>query len=50
MVRDGSFTRETLVWTPGTEGWRPAGDVDELAQLFTVTPPPPPVPPSLPQP
>ncbi|MRX49540.1 DUF4339 domain-containing protein [Paracoccus sp. S-4012] len=48
MVRDGSFTRDTLVWTPGTEGWQKAGEVDELAQLFTVMPPPPPVPPGLP--
>lgn len=48
MVKDGSFTRDTLVWTPGQDGWKRAEDVAELAQLFTVLPPPPPVPPSLP--
>ena len=48
MVRDGSFTRDTLVWRPGQDGWTRAEDVTELAQLFTVMPPPPPIPPSLP--
>lgn len=45
LARDGSFTRDTLVWTAGLEGWQKAGDVAELAQLFTVMPPPPPAPP-----
>ncbi|MBU2958097.1 SPFH domain-containing protein [Paracoccus sp. 1_MG-2023] len=40
MVADGSFTRDTLVWTPGQDGWLPADQVDELAQLFTMMPPP----------
>lgn len=44
LVKEGSFTRETLVWTPGQDGWLPADDVPELAQLFTISPPPPPVP------
>ena len=35
MVTEGGLTRETYVWTQGE-------DVDELAQLFTVMPPPPP--------
>ncbi|MFT6675220.1 MAG: membrane protease subunit (stomatin/prohibitin family) [Sulfitobacter sp.] len=39
---DGSLTRETHVWTPGQDGWQKAEDVAELAQLFTVLPPPPP--------
>jgi hypothetical protein len=39
---DGSLTRETYVWTPGQDGWQRAEDVAELAQLFTVLPPPPP--------
>lgn len=51
LVQDGTLTRETLVWSPGLEGWRAAGEVDALAQLFTVQPPPlpagpPPVPPA----
>ncbi|WBU52229.1 SPFH domain-containing protein [Paracoccus sp. SCSIO 75233] len=40
MVKEGQFTRETLVWTAGQDGWKPADEVDELAQLFTIAPPP----------
>ncbi|MEM7269390.1 MAG: SPFH domain-containing protein [Pseudomonadota bacterium] len=42
MVTEGSFSRDTLVWSPGYAGWTAAGEVDELAQLFTIAPPPPP--------
>lgn len=42
MAADGSLTRETLVWTPGQDGWIAAGEIAELAQLFTIQPPPPP--------
>ena len=42
MVTEGGLTRETFVWTPGQDGWKRAEDVIELAQLFTVQPPPPP--------
>ncbi|MCB2128465.1 MAG: SPFH domain-containing protein [Rhodobacteraceae bacterium] len=42
LAADGSFSRETLVWTPGQDGWKAAGEIAELAQLFTVMPPPPP--------
>lgn len=42
MVTQGSFSRDTLVWTPGQDGWQKAGEIAELAQLFTVAPPPPP--------
>ncbi|MGX9355209.1 SPFH domain-containing protein [Roseobacteraceae bacterium S113] len=42
MVTEGSLTRETYVWTAGQDGWMKAEDVTELAQLFTVMPPPPP--------
>ena len=42
MATDGSLTRDSFVWTPGQDGWMRAEDVDELAQLFTVLPPPPP--------
>ena len=44
LARDGSFTRDTLVWAPGQDGWKPADEVAELAQLFTIAPPPPPLP------
>ncbi len=42
MVSEGSFARDTLVWSPGQDGWKPAGEIAELAQLFTIAPPPPP--------
>ena len=42
MATEGGLTRETYVWTAGQDGWQKAGDVRELAQLFTVMPPPPP--------
>ncbi len=44
MATEGALTRATLVWTAGQDGWLPAEDVAELAQLFTVLPPPPPAP------
>ncbi|MGR3370355.1 MAG: SPFH domain-containing protein [Sagittula sp.] len=43
MVTTGEFDRETHVWTQGQDGWKKAGEVSELAQLFTVMPPPPPM-------
>ncbi|WP_157851842.1 GYF domain-containing protein, partial [Rhodobacter capsulatus] len=36
------FSRASLVWAPGQEGWKPASDVPDLAALFATTPPPPP--------
>ncbi|ARE38833.1 Putative virion core protein (lumpy skin disease virus) [Rhodovulum sp. P5] len=42
MASEGAVGRETYVWTPGQDGWKRAEDVAELAQLFTVLPPPPP--------
>ncbi len=42
MASDGTLTRQTHVWTAGQDGWKTANNVDELAQLFTVMPPPPP--------
>jgi len=42
MLMDGSLTRETFVWTAGQDGWKAAEDIDELATLFTIMPPPPP--------
>ncbi len=44
MVAEGNLDRNTLVWAPGFAGWTAAGEVDVLAQLFTVSPPPPPPP------
>ena len=42
MVTDGKLNRDSMVWTQGQDGWMKAEDVMELAQLFTVLPPPPP--------
>jgi membrane protease subunit (stomatin/prohibitin family) len=42
MATSGEITRETHVWTAGQDGWKHAEDVAELAQLFTILPPPPP--------
>ncbi len=40
MVTEKKITRETLAWTEGLDGWKEAGNVNELAKLFTVSPPP----------
>ena len=42
MAQGGELTRDTHVWTAGQDGWKKAGEITELAQLFTVMPPPPP--------
>ena len=42
MASENKLTRESLVWTAGQDGWLKAGEVQELAQLFTILPPPPP--------
>ncbi|MBL3609624.1 SPFH domain-containing protein [Rhodovulum sulfidophilum] len=42
MAAEGSFRRDSYVWTQGQDGWKRAEDVIELARLFTVAPPPPP--------
>jgi membrane protease subunit (stomatin/prohibitin family) len=44
MAAAGSFGRETLVWAPGYDGWKPASAVTDLAPLFATMPPPPPPP------
>ncbi len=41
-VTAGDLSRDSMVWTQGQDGWMKAEDVTELAQLFTVMPPPPP--------
>ncbi|MDQ2090784.1 SPFH domain-containing protein [Marimonas arenosa] len=42
MAAAGELKRDSHVWTPGQDGWKTAGEVAELAQLFTILPPPPP--------
>lgn len=43
MAGDGSLKRDTFVWTVGLDGWKAASEIAELAQLFTIAPPPPPL-------
>jgi membrane protease subunit (stomatin/prohibitin family) len=40
QAQTGEFNRATLVWKPGMAQWTRAGEVPELASLFTNTPPP----------
>ena len=42
MATEGTLTRDSLVWTAGQDGWKAAQEIIELAQLFTIMPPPPP--------
>lgn len=44
MAKDGGLARDSQVWTAGQDGWKMAGDIIEMAQLFTIMPPPPPPP------
>ena len=39
-IRDGSLTRDTLVWRQGMAEWIAAGAVAELQPLFAALPPP----------
>lgn len=49
MVQSGQLTHQTYVWKPGMANWDMAGNVQELAALFTPTgTPPPPPPPAVP--
>jgi membrane protease subunit (stomatin/prohibitin family) len=41
MAADGQLKRDSWVWTAGQDGWKHA-EQTELAELFTVAPPPPP--------
>ena len=42
MAREGTFTRDTHVWTAGQDGWKRAAEVAALASVFAQVPPPPP--------
>jgi membrane protease subunit (stomatin/prohibitin family) len=39
-VREGSFTRSTLVWKQGMTAWAPADTMPDLQVLFVTAPPP----------
>lgn len=40
MARAGQMARDSLVWTEGQEGWKPAGEIPDLASIFAAMPPP----------
>jgi membrane protease subunit (stomatin/prohibitin family) len=43
LAREGTFSRDTHVWTAGQDGWKRAGEIIALADVFAQVPPPPPV-------
>lgn len=52
LINSRQVTRQTYVWKQGMANWEMAGNVPELAQAFSMVPPPlpngmPPVPPAL---
>lgn len=44
LVQQGQLTAQTYVWKQGMAAWELAGNVQELASLFNMTPTPPPPP------
>ncbi len=40
MLKNGSFTKDTLVWKQGMTNWTAASQMPELASIFTSIPPP----------
>ena len=44
LARSGQFTKAHHIWKEGMAAWDLASNVTELSQVFTVVPPPPPVP------
>lgn len=40
LAQEGRLSGDTLVWTPGQDGWKPARDIAELAPLLAPAPPP----------
>ncbi|MFT6734911.1 MAG: membrane protease subunit (stomatin/prohibitin family) [Polaribacter sp.] len=40
FVKDGSMTKESLVWTEGMANWESAGTIAEINKLFSSMPPP----------
>lgn len=41
-LADKKLSRNTMVWFEGQDGWKAAGDIPEVKDAFTATPPPPP--------
>jgi hypothetical protein len=47
MIQSTQLTKDTLIWKNGMAAWTAAGQVPEVAKLFTQAPPP--LPPQIPQ-
>jgi hypothetical protein len=47
-LKGKGITRDTMVWYEGLDDWKKAGEVPELYQLYSATPPPPVTPPPVP--
>jgi hypothetical protein len=45
MAQNGQLKQDTYVWKQGMSDWQPAGEVQELNNLFQAAAPPPPPPP-----
>lgn len=45
LLTDGVISKDTYVWKPGMDNWDFAKNMDDLKNLFEMTPPPPPPPP-----
>ncbi len=51
QAKNGTLTRQAMVWKQGMAGWAAAGSLNELGGVFATVPPPlPPLPPQPPQP
>lgn len=44
IAQTDDFTNNHHVWKAGMQGWELAGNIPELAEIFTLSPPPPPIP------
>lgn len=40
MIKQGSITKDTLIWKQGMSSWTKAGEVTEVNSLFAAVPPP----------
>jgi hypothetical protein len=39
LIADKKLFRETLVWYPGLDNWKPAENIPEILRLVALTPP-----------
>jgi len=50
QAQSGTLKRDTMVWMQGMDGWKAAGEIDALRDVFAAVPPPPPPPAAAPPP